>query len=343
MANVPLKWKKIGSDGKVEINAAENSTFTSSSPALKINGNGVLTGNFTVESLTATSIDTGLQTTDIGIANGDKLVVTDNSNSHKLRRTSLSFDGSTTSKALTKKGTFETFLQSHQSVVNNNPTLSWGTTSTVGTIGGTALSVKMPSAPASLTYTLTMGDSNGQVKMIPSSGSAYNVGVKGLGSSAYQTASSSNTANTVVMRDANKYIYAQYYNQASGEESSATNPRPCIIDASGWHRKFSISSFRNLLGLGTTLLYNGSLSSGSITFNYGNYNYYIVCGVVQSGGSTINMVIPANILSGSNLRFCISDEIYYITFNMSYSGSTATLSFYSQNNGGAVTKVFGAI
>ena len=51
-----------------------------------------------------------LQFNDITIANGDKLVVTDASDSNKIARTSLTFDGSTTSQALTKKGTFETFV-----------------------------------------------------------------------------------------------------------------------------------------------------------------------------------------------------------------------------------------
>ena len=50
-----------------------------------------------------------LQTTDITIANGDKLIVTDASDSNKIARTSISFDGSTATKALTQKGTWETF------------------------------------------------------------------------------------------------------------------------------------------------------------------------------------------------------------------------------------------
>ena len=50
-----------------------------------------------------------LQTTDVSVANGDKLVVTDASNSNKVARTSVTFDGSTTTTALTPKGTFETF------------------------------------------------------------------------------------------------------------------------------------------------------------------------------------------------------------------------------------------
>ena len=49
-----------------------------------------------------------LQTNDVAIANGDKLVVTDSSDSAKVARTSLSFDGSTTTQFLSKKGTWET-------------------------------------------------------------------------------------------------------------------------------------------------------------------------------------------------------------------------------------------
>ena len=49
-----------------------------------------------------------LQTSDITIASGDKLVVTDASDSNKVARTSISFDGSTTTQYLSKKGTFET-------------------------------------------------------------------------------------------------------------------------------------------------------------------------------------------------------------------------------------------
>lgn len=50
-----------------------------------------------------------LQTNDITIASGDKLVVTDSSDSNKVARTSISFDGSTATKALTQKGTWESF------------------------------------------------------------------------------------------------------------------------------------------------------------------------------------------------------------------------------------------
>ena len=50
-----------------------------------------------------------LQTTDVAVANGDKLVITDSSDSNKVARSSVSFDGSTETQALTKKGTWATF------------------------------------------------------------------------------------------------------------------------------------------------------------------------------------------------------------------------------------------
>ena len=73
-----------------------------------------------------------LQTNDITIASGDKLVVTDSSDSSKVARTSVSFDGSTTTTALTPKGTFEAFAKSGDitSAINN---LDSNKTSTDGT------------------------------------------------------------------------------------------------------------------------------------------------------------------------------------------------------------------
>lgn len=65
-----------------------------------------------------------LQTNDVAIASGDKLVVTDSSNSNKVARTNISFDGSTTTQALTKKGTWGTFLTSHQDISGKAPLAS---------------------------------------------------------------------------------------------------------------------------------------------------------------------------------------------------------------------------
>ena len=92
---------------------------------------------------------------------------------------------------------------------------------------------------------------------------------------------------------------------------------------------------------GVEELYDGSLSSGSTTFNYGNYNLYIVVGEVRSGGSMITMTVPKLLLSGSDQSFCISDEADYITFKMKYSSTTATLTFGSRSSSGSILKVYG--
>lgn len=63
--------------------------------------------------------NTGAITSDTAVASGDKLVVTDGSASSKLIRTGIAFDGSTTTKALTPKGTWEPFQKSVSMTVTN--------------------------------------------------------------------------------------------------------------------------------------------------------------------------------------------------------------------------------
>lgn len=70
-----------------------------------------------------------LQANDIAVADGDRLVVTDYSDSNKVARTSIQFDGSTTNQALTKKGTWATFNNyTHPTGNGNNHIPKDGTT-----------------------------------------------------------------------------------------------------------------------------------------------------------------------------------------------------------------------
>jgi hypothetical protein len=92
---------------------------------------------------------------------------------------------------------------------------------------------------------------------------------------------------------------------------------------------------------GVEELYDGSLSSGNITFNYGNYNLYIVVAEVRSGGSYITMTIPKLLLTGSDQSYCINDEVDYVTFKLKYSSSTVTLTFGSRSSSGSIVKVYG--
>lgn len=80
-----------------------------------------------------------LQTNDITIASGDKIVVTDSSDSSKIARTSISFDGSTATQALTKKGTWETFNNySHPTSAGNKHIPSGGSSGKILVYGGSS-------------------------------------------------------------------------------------------------------------------------------------------------------------------------------------------------------------
>lgn len=72
-------------------------------------------------------------------------------------------------------------------ILGNNTTalnLKAGSNVSLSNSSGT---VTIASTNTNTTYTVATGDSNGQIKVTPSSGSAYNVSVKGLGSRAYDS------------------------------------------------------------------------------------------------------------------------------------------------------------
>ena len=123
-----------------------------------------------------------LQTTDVTIASGDKLVVTDSSDSNKVARTSVSFDGSTTSTALTPKGTFESFAKASDitSAINALDGGTIGTPSTSKTI--TALSetngqVSATFGDIAIANTQVSGLGTASTKDVPTSGNASNTQV----------------------------------------------------------------------------------------------------------------------------------------------------------------------
>lgn len=95
--------------------------------------NSALAGKATSTHVHGNITNAGAITADTAVANGDKIIVADSSASSKLVRTGISFDGSTTTKALTPKGTWETF---------NNYSLPTASADTLGGVKvGTNLSI----------------------------------------------------------------------------------------------------------------------------------------------------------------------------------------------------------
>ena len=139
--------------------------------------------------------DGNLCNTDETISNGDKLVIVDISDSNKIRKTSIAFDGSTTTKALTQKGTWETFLKSAPVTSVNNQTgavsLALGDTNVIEAITFNGNAVSVNSKTAAITYsapvtsvngntgavTITPGDAN-VIEAITFNGNAVSVSSK---------------------------------------------------------------------------------------------------------------------------------------------------------------------
>ena len=109
--------------------------------------------------------------------------------------------------------------------------------------------------------------------------------------------------------------------------------------ANGGTGATSAATARTNLGITATSLYSGTLSTGSTTFNYGNYNFYVIIGRVTSSGSLLCAVVPKGVLTTSDVSYQFADESAYRAFKLKYSGSTVTLTV--GGGGGAITNIYG--
>ena len=135
---------------------------------------------------------------------------------------------------------------------------------------------------------------------------------------------------------ATPYAVKMAYDRNSWTSISLTN---ALAIAYGGTGAKNAAAARTNLGISATSLYNGTLTSGSITFNYGNYNFYVIIGRPSSTASRASLVVPKIMLTTSAVSFQIADESNYKSFNLSYSGSPVTLSM--GNGNGQINRVFG--
>ena len=98
---------------------------------------------------------------------------------------------------------------------------------------------------------------------------------------------------------------------------------------------------RTNLGITYTSLYNGTLSSGSTTFNYGNYKAYVIIGRPKSSSALESITLPKGIITTSDVTYQLADEANYVSFAVKYSSSTVTLTWKASSSTGQITRVFG--
>jgi hypothetical protein len=111
--------------------------------------------------------------------------------------------------------------------------------------------------------------------------------------------------------------------------------------ANGGTGSTTASGARSNLGIACTSLYNGTLTTGSTTFNYGGYNFYIIIGQPTSSSSRCCFVIPKAQITTTATTYQFADEANYYTFKLSYSGTTVTLAFNSRSSSGQILRVYG--
>ena len=147
---------------------------------------------------------------------------------------------------------------------------------------------------------------------------------------------SSSISSSSTTLAANSYAVKRAYDRSSWTSISLTN---ALAIAYGGTGAKNAAAARTNLGIAATSLYNGTLTSGSITFNYGNYNFYVIIGRPSSTASRASLVVPKIMLTTSAVSFQIADESNYKSFNVSYSGSLVTLAI--QGGNGQINRVFG--
>ena len=129
-ADIPSLTKSKISDFPTSMPASDVSAWAkaASKPTYTASEVGAAAASHTHGNIT----NEGKITTTATIASGDKLVIVDSDSTagSKITGSSITFDGSTTTKALTQKGTWETFLQSHQSLSAYAPLASPALTGT---------------------------------------------------------------------------------------------------------------------------------------------------------------------------------------------------------------------
>lgn len=121
---------------------------------------------------------------------------------------------------------------------------------------------------------------------------------------------------------------------------TATNVTGTVAIGHGGTGATTAAAARTNLGVAVTSLYSGSLTgTNSCTFNYGNYNFYIIVGLPTSSSARIGLVVPKAILTTSDVKYQIADDANYCSFYLKYSGSTVTMTRYGGN--GSITNVYG--
>lgn len=133
----------------------------------------------------------------------------------------------------------------------------------------------------------------------------------------------------------------RYINTSGNFNGNAANVTGTVAIGNGGTGATTAATARTNLGIAATSLYSGTLSSGSITFNYGSYKAYVIIGRPKSSSALESITIPKGLIGTSEATYQLADEANYVSFAIKYSGSTTTLTWKASSSTGQITRVFG--
>lgn len=133
----------------------------------------------------------------------------------------------------------------------------------------------------------------------------------------------------------------RYINTSGNFSGNAANVTGTVTVAHGGTGATTAAGARTNLGIACTLLYSGTLTTGSTTFNYGNYKAYVIIGQPSSAAARVSLIIPKAQITTTATTYQLADETNYYTFNLSYSSTTVTLTYKSRSSSGQILSIFG--
>lgn len=180
----------------------------------------------------------------------------------------------------------------------------------------------------------------GQTVMVVYDGTSWVALVQSWATTTYYgiTKLSSSTSSTSTTLAATASAVKAAYDRNSWDSITLTNALGLAYGGTG---ATTAAGARTNLGISATQLYTGTLTTGSTTFNYGSYNFYIIVGQPSSSSSRCTVVIPKSVITTSAVSYQFADEANYYSFNLSYSGTTATLAYKGRSSSGQILKIYG--
>ena len=203
-------------------------------------------------------------------------------------------------------------------------------------------------------YFLIKNNSNKVLAQLNGQANGGNLYIKDLNNSNVVQALATASGGELKVRNPNNVTSFEAYSASNGgilgiyADSDSSGGRIWLLDTSnnanimlnGGDGKVTAKRFRQSDGL--TELYNGSLTTGVISFN-GDYSALVVVGRVKSGGALITQTIPVAILTANSQHFQLTDEADYMVIGLLITDNTIKLAIGSKSSTGVIEKVYGML